>query len=1172
MNERVSAVRAQRMWFCRLALLAGLVLIAQPAQGVDRTIGGAVYTNLANPLTSGVSGVILTVAGTGATGGTFLAATAGTQGLWEMTVPEGTYLVTPSRNATCFEHITGGESDGQTFATITVNEANLAVNQSIQFLASDATPTQLAFAVQPAGPYAGGEAISAAPQVAVQNARGITVSSFTGNVAIAIGNNPAGGALSGTVTRAAIAGVATFPGLSINKAGNGYTLQATSTGLTATISDAFNIIPDASSAHLVFTASPGNSPGLAALSPAPQVTVLDAMGNVVTAVHATITLAIKAGTGNAAATLSGTTSASLINGVATFSDVKINRAGTGYRLTAAADAGVTGTAESQAFNVTAQPQLTIAKADALDPVDPNDDVAYTITYGNEGLADATGVVIRETLPAGLEFVAASDSGVHSGGVITWNVADIPAETTGRTVNFVAHVTDALADGGTVTNSNLTIACNGVTAVGQETPETTTVTDGRAPQVSGQIPEPNSWDASLQPMIRLHVTDGGSGVAYAGGTVKIFIQRDLIGDAELIYDGAAEGPAGVYDSTGTGQYVRGVCRRTGTASDYTFTFLPTSQFTYEQLVTVTVEASDVAGNAGTTSYLFHTQLRSFGQNVKVNSDTGAAIQDNPAVATDSDGNIWVVWDQKATAASDTDVYIARLPADGNAFEPAALIFDSDLYQSNPAVAVDSTGRLYVVWEQWSASDPNRHILETNSSDGVHWETPGILNSIHGGTLEVCRNPSIAIDSGDVPYVAWEQTTNGVDSNIWVRSLSMNIPEMPLWQVTTDTADQTQPAVGVNAEDGVYVVWTDARNAATKGTDIYYASYAVGPWTNNKVVGSAANESSPAVATAEEDHVAWVSGGKLKYFFTGVAWDLVDTDETGALPAYPTLAAVPTDRGDKVCAAWADSRDVVNANGDTDIYFTESTSSVRWAGANILVNDDTGAHRQTKPAMGIDADGNPYLVWVDNRRGNDDIYYAGSTAVQSPFDTTVIPGEGGATTVQSATEANLRVRIPAGALPGGVAATDVSIAEVLNPPSPPTGGFGLAYSFGPSGVVFSSPVTLRIPLAADAPVYSVYTVYRHDGATGAWTQDGIHNPATKVTGVGGSYLEVQVDHFSTFTVGGSTPSGGGGGGGGGCALSPWSDAGPIDVLLPFVLCAGALLTYNAVHGLRHRSRRM
>ena len=47
---------------------------------------------------------------------------------------------------------------------------------------------------------------------------------------MAIGTNPGGGTLSGTNPVAAVSGVATFANLSIDKAGNGYTLTASAGG------------------------------------------------------------------------------------------------------------------------------------------------------------------------------------------------------------------------------------------------------------------------------------------------------------------------------------------------------------------------------------------------------------------------------------------------------------------------------------------------------------------------------------------------------------------------------------------------------------------------------------------------------------------------------------------------------------------------------------------------------------------------------------------------------------------------------------------------------------------------------------------------------------------------------------------------------------------------------
>ncbi len=64
--------------------------------------------------------------------------------------------------------------------------------------------------------------------VSVENSQGTVQTGFTGSVTIALESNPGSGTLNGTLTVNASAGVATFSGLTLDQAANGYTIQATS--------------------------------------------------------------------------------------------------------------------------------------------------------------------------------------------------------------------------------------------------------------------------------------------------------------------------------------------------------------------------------------------------------------------------------------------------------------------------------------------------------------------------------------------------------------------------------------------------------------------------------------------------------------------------------------------------------------------------------------------------------------------------------------------------------------------------------------------------------------------------------------------------------------------------------------------------------------------------------
>lgn len=77
--------------------------------------------------------------------------------------------------------------------------------------------------------------------VAAYDSTGGLAASFSGNITVALGANPGGAVLSGTRTLAAISGVATFSTVTIDKTGAGYTLVATSPGLTPDTTGGFNV-------------------------------------------------------------------------------------------------------------------------------------------------------------------------------------------------------------------------------------------------------------------------------------------------------------------------------------------------------------------------------------------------------------------------------------------------------------------------------------------------------------------------------------------------------------------------------------------------------------------------------------------------------------------------------------------------------------------------------------------------------------------------------------------------------------------------------------------------------------------------------------------------------------------------------------------------------------------
>ena len=235
-------------------------------------------------------------------------------------------------------------SAGGTGFVLLASSGSLASGVSNSFDVFGAA-AKLAFTTQPIGSSAGG--IMQPVRVAVQDANGALVATANDNVTLTLGN-PAGATLGGTLSVVAVNGVATFNNLTVSAAGSGYTLQADATNRTQAISSAFTVAPVGAASKLAFSVQPSNAASGAAISPAIKVQVLDVNGALVTSSAQQITLSVEGGT-----PIAGNVSIAAVNGEATFTNVSVARAGTGYKLVATATGTSITSTVSAAFNITA---------------------------------------------------------------------------------------------------------------------------------------------------------------------------------------------------------------------------------------------------------------------------------------------------------------------------------------------------------------------------------------------------------------------------------------------------------------------------------------------------------------------------------------------------------------------------------------------------------------------------------------------------------------------------------------------------------------------------------------------------------------------------------------------------------------------------------------------------
>jgi hypothetical protein len=301
--------------------------------------------------------------------------------------------------------MTLGHTAGAASATASV--AGVATSATFNATATAGPASQLVFTVQPSNATST-SAIIPAVVVALRDQYG-NATAATNNVTIAIGTNPSTGSLAGTTTVAAVNGSATFSNLSIDKAGTGYTLSATSTGLTGATSTAFNVGAGAA-ANLAIVAGDNVAAVVnTATSPAPSVRVTDAVGNPVSG--ATVTFTVDGGRGSTTPANGQVQSGA--NGIATLGAWTMSATTGAHTLTATLNSS------SVTFHATA----SSAAASVI-----------AILSGN-GQTDTAGTVAAAPL-----VVRVTDgTNVVSGAVVSWSVTN--GKINGST-GTVTTVTDA----------------------------------------------------------------------------------------------------------------------------------------------------------------------------------------------------------------------------------------------------------------------------------------------------------------------------------------------------------------------------------------------------------------------------------------------------------------------------------------------------------------------------------------------------------------------------------------------------------------------------------------------------------------------------------------------------------------------------------------------------------
>ena len=165
--------------------------------------------------------------------------------------------------------------------------------------------------------------------VSVFDIGGVIASGLNGDILLSFGSSISGSTIVGNTNITTTAGIASF-NISITKSGLGYQLKVqTPLFSQSLLSNLFTIIPSS----ITFSTQPSGGLSGNSLTTQPIVQLKDG-SSIASGFTGSVSISIKTGSGTSGAVLSGTTSLSSVGGIATFTGLSINKAGSNYELIA----------------------------------------------------------------------------------------------------------------------------------------------------------------------------------------------------------------------------------------------------------------------------------------------------------------------------------------------------------------------------------------------------------------------------------------------------------------------------------------------------------------------------------------------------------------------------------------------------------------------------------------------------------------------------------------------------------------------------------------------------------------------------------------------------------------------------------------------------------------------
>ena len=360
-------------------------------------------------------------------------------------------------------------------------------------------------------------------------------------------------------------------------------------------------------------------------------------------------------------------------------------------------------------------------------------------------------------------------------------------------------------------------------------------------------------------------------------------------------------------------------------------------------------------------------------------TATGTQGAPAVTPDGAGGVIIAWTDARSGL--TDVYVQRLNASGVAQWTAngVTVCNAANAQDQIALTSDGSGGAVLVWRDARSGVTDLYAQRVSAAGATQWTANGVTVC---NAIDTQSEPSIVAGAGGSSYVVWTDLRNWATSGADLFGQGLNASGAALWAANGVTLvgavnDQSTPSVIPNPLGSVLMTWTDDRMGIS---DIWAGAFSAtgnSQWTLSVCSAASAQVSPLAVSDGSGGMVsAW-----RDYRVDGTSSDVYAARITagGTLPWTGNGVALCTAGDDQViydaCSDGAGGLiavwyDLSGPTTDVAGQRVNANGSVTWGSNGVVVSGAIAS--QTAPRVVTSQDSDGLIFFSDARSGQYDVY--------------------------------------------------------------------------------------------------------------------------------------------------------------------------------------------------------